>query len=98
MWDIYKFKTTLNEVDKDSFNKIVDSMLSAKRLYILGVRSSAPLAAFLAFYLNLILDDVKLINTNSFSEMFEQLIGIKKSDVAFSISFPRYSKRTIRAT
>lgn len=98
MSDIDKLKTTLNEVDKDSFNKIVDSMLSAKRLYILGVRSSAPLAAFLAFYLNLILDDVKLINTNSFSEMFEQLIGIKKSDVAFSISFPRYSKRTIRAT
>lgn len=98
MSDMDKLKTTLNEVDRDSFNRIVDSMLNAKRLYILGVRSSAPLAAFLAFYLNLILDDVKLINTNSFSEMFEQLIGIKKSDVAISISFPRYSKRTIRAT
>jgi DNA-binding MurR/RpiR family transcriptional regulator len=96
--DMEKLKTTLSEVDREAFNTIVDRILSAKRVYILGVRSSAPLAAFLAFYLNLILDDVKLVNTNSFSEMFEQLIGIKKEDIAFSISFPRYSKRTIKAT
>ncbi len=96
--DIEKLKVTLDEVDKDAFDNIVLKILEAKRVYIIGVRSSAPLAAFLAFYLNLILDDVKLINTNSFSEMFEQLISIKKGDLAFSISFPRYSKRTIRAT
>jgi len=96
--DMDKLKTTLAEVDRIAFNSIVDKMLSARKVYILGVRSSAPLAAFLAFYLNLILDDVKLVNTSSFSEMFEQLIGIRKDDIAFSISFPRYSKRTIRAT
>ena len=96
--DINKLKTTLAEVDRKSFNIIVEEILKANKVYILGVRSSAPLAAFLAFYLNLILEDVKLVNTNSFSEMFEQLINIKKGDIAFSISFPRYSKRTIRAT
>ena len=96
--DIDKLKTTLAEVDRSAFTTIVEEILKAKKVYILGVRSSAPLAAFLAFYLNLILDDVKLVHTNSFSEMFEQLINIKKGDIALSISFPRYSKRTIRAT
>jgi DNA-binding MurR/RpiR family transcriptional regulator len=92
-----KIKITLEEIDTDSFNKIVETILNARRIYILGVRSSAPLASFLGFYFNLIFDNVRLVHTTSVSEMFEQIVRTTEGDVIIGISFPRYSKRTIKA-
>ena len=63
----------------------------------MGIRSCAPLAGFLAFYLNMMFDDVRLLSTNSSSELFEQMVRISKDDVIIGISFPRYSMRTLKA-
>lgn len=95
--DMEKIKATLEDIDQTSFNNIVQSILDAKRIYILGVRSSAPLASFLGFYFNLIFDNVRLVHTTSVSEMFEQIIHASHQDVVIGISFPRYSMRTINA-
>lgn len=95
--DMEKIKITLEEVNQDSFNATVESILKAKRIYILGVRSSAPLASFLGFYFNIIFDNIRLVHTTSVSEMFEQIINVSPEDVVIGISFPRYSKRTIKA-
>lgn len=95
--DMEKIKITMEEIDPVSFNHIVESILNAKRIYILGVRSSAPLASFLGFYFNLIFDNIRLVHTTSVSEMFEQIIRAGEGDAVIGISFPRYSKRTINA-
>lgn len=95
--DMEKIKLTLEEINQIDFNKIVESILSAKKIYVLGVRSSAPLASFLGFYFNLIFDNVRLVHTTSVSEMFEQILRATEGDVVIGISFPRYSKRTIKA-
>ncbi len=95
--DMEKLKITMEEINKDRFNEIVDSILSAKKIYILGVRSCAPLASFLGFYFNLIFDNIRLVHTTSVSEMFEQIIRAGEGDVVIGISFPRYSKRTTKA-
>lgn len=95
--DMNKIKTTLEEFDQALFDKVVEMVLTAKRIYILGVRSAAPLAGFLGFYFNLIFENVKIVNTTSVSEMFEQIINVTKGDVVIGISFPRYSKRTVRS-
>ncbi|MEN8906639.1 MAG: MurR/RpiR family transcriptional regulator [Clostridiales bacterium] len=95
--DMEKLKITLDEIDRDSFDKIVDCILGGKKIYILGVRSSAPLASFLGFYFNLIFDNIRLVHTTSVSEMFEQILNVSKDDVVIGISFPRYSKRTVKA-
>src|SRR5699024_5100192 len=63
----------------------------------IGIRSCAPLASFLGFYLNMIFPDVRLIQTNSASEIFEQMFRIGQEDVIIGISFPRYSMRTLKA-
>ncbi len=42
-------------------------------------------------------DDVRLLSTNSSSELFEQMVRISKDDVIIGISFPRYSMRTLKA-
>jgi len=95
--DMEKIKRTYEKIDRKSFDLAVDLILGANKIFILGVRSAAPLASFLGFYFNLIFDNVRLVHTTSVSEMFEQILSVKAGDVVIGISFPRYSKRTIRA-
>lgn len=95
--DIEKIKLTLANIDQNAFELAVDMILHAKRIYVVGIRSCAPLANFLSFYLNLIFDNVTSVHTNSSSEIFEQLIRIGSDDVIIGISFPRYSMRTLKA-
>ena len=95
--DIEKIKLTLANMDQNAFELAVDTILNAKRIYVVGIRSCAPLANFLSFYLNLIFDNVTSVHTNSSSEIFEQLIRIGAEDVIIGMSFPRYSMRTLKA-
>ena len=95
--DMDMIRMTLDEIDRDAFQGAVDSLTGAKRIYILGVRSSSALANFLGFYFNLLFENVTLVHTNSVSEIFEQVLRVGPGDVLFGISFPRYSKRTLSA-
>ena len=95
--DIDKLKKTLININRDDFNNAVETIIKAKTIYIIGVRSAASIAGFLGFNFNLMFDNVKLVNTNSVSEMFEQILNIGKDDVIIGISFPRYSRRTVKA-
>lgn len=95
--DIDKIKQTLVNIDQKAFEMAVDTILNAKKIYIIGIRSCSPLAEFLSFYLNLICDNVIPVRTNSSSEIFEQLIRVCEDDVVIGISFPRYSMRTLKA-
>lgn len=92
-----KIRYTREDIDEGVFNAAIDKIIEAKKIYILGVRSCAGIASFLAFYFNLIFDNIKLINTNSISEMFESVYRIDEKDVIIGISFPRYSKRVLKA-
>ena len=95
--DIEKIKMTISAIDHTAFEMAVDTLISAKRIYVVGLRSCAPLASFLGFYLNLICENVTVINANGSSEIFEQLIRINEEDAIIGISFPRYSMRTLKA-
>ena len=95
--DIDKIKMTISSIDRTAFEMAVDTLIHAKRIYVVGIRSCAPLANFLGFYLNLICENVTVINANGSSEMFEQLIRINDDDAIIGISFPRYSMRTLKA-
>ncbi len=95
--DIDKIRITMEKNNEDSFEKAVETLINAKKIYILGVRSSSALASFMGFYFNLIFDNVRLVHTTSVSEMFEQILRVEKGDVVVGISFPRYSKRTVKA-
>ena len=95
--DIELIRNTLEHISTEEFTKAVETINNARKIYILGVRSSAALASFLYFYLNPVFENVVLIDTSSGSEMFEQMFRISEEDVCVAISFPRYSKQTINA-
>ena len=95
--DIEQIRATMEETNRDDFNSAVDAIVRAEHVYIFGLRSSAAIASFMGFYFNFLFENVRVVNENSVSEVFEQILRIGKNDVMIALSFPRYSKRTIKA-
>ena len=93
--DINKIKYTLERLDRKAFTDAVDSIISARTIYITGARSSEPIARHLSYNLSLIFDNVKFIVPTSSSEVFEQMYSINEEDVVIAFSFPRYSSKMI---
>ncbi|SKA76677.1 transcriptional regulator, RpiR family [Clostridium sp. USBA 49] len=94
--DMENIRATLEKINHKTFEEVVNSIFNAKKIYIIGLRSSTAIAEFLGFYLNLILDNVKVV-TYGISDIFEQMINISKEDLVIGIGFPRYAARTIEA-
>ncbi len=95
--DIEHIKETISIADQDVFDRAVEKILKAKTVYILGARSSSPLSIYLGYYLMLFFDDVRVVGTNTSSGTLEQLFKVGPEDVVIGISFPRYSKQTVKA-
>lgn len=95
--DIEKLQKTVEEINTDSFDAAVDAIINANHVYIVGMRSSAALSNFMGYYLNLLRDNVHLLHDTAVSEVYEQVIRIKKGDVFIGMSYPRYSSCTVKA-
>ncbi len=95
--DVEHIRHTLEDINSESFNEAVSNIVAAKKIYIMGVRSSSALASFMSYYFKLMLPDVVLLQTGSRSELYEQILRIGEGDVMIGISFPRYSKQTVHA-
>ena len=94
--DMEKLRQTGETLSRQEFEASVNAVLNAKRIYILGVRSAAPLAEFLGHYLNYMFNNVHTITGCGTSEMFEKIVGIDSRDVVIAFSFPRYSAATTK--
>lgn len=94
--DIEKLRQTAEMISKEDFNKAVDAIINAERVYIVGVRSTAALANFLGYYLNFMFDNVHIVTASGTSEMFEKLVGVGAKDAVIAFSFPRYSTATVK--
>jgi DNA-binding MurR/RpiR family transcriptional regulator len=94
--DIENIRRTLEEMDTAVFYEVIDRIMEARNVYILGLRSSMVLADFLGYYLNLILDNVRVVS-QGINEIYEQLFNVREGDLVIAISFPRYSRRTVEA-
>jgi DNA-binding MurR/RpiR family transcriptional regulator len=95
--DINKIRHTLDRLDRGAFYNAVDSILDAKTIYIIGARSSEPIARMLNYNLSLVFDNVKFVNPTSSAEVFEQMFSIGQDDLLFAFSFPRYSSKMVNA-
>lgn len=94
--DMLNIRNTVESIDEKSFEEAIRLIGNAQRVYILGLRSAAPLAEFAGYYLHYIFDDVRVVATAS-TDVFEAISRIRPQDVLIGISFPRYSNRTIEA-
>ena len=92
--DTENIRATLEKINPDTFENVVNSIYKAKTIYVIGLRSSTALAEFLGFYLNIILKNVRIVSYG-ISDIFEQVINIKEGDLVIGIGFPRYATKTI---
>lgn len=92
--DIENIRATLEKINYSAFENSVNSIMKAKKIYIVGLRSSTALADFLGFYLNLVLDNVKIVSYGM-SDIFEQMLSLSEDDCVIGIGFPRYAMRTV---
>ncbi len=95
--DVQQIYRPLEQTDRAAFAGAVESIHQAKTVYLLASGSAAFLAGFLNFYFRLVLPNVRLIQSASASELFEQILRVGKGDIVIGISFPRYSKKTVNA-
>ena len=95
--DIDQIRNTMEETNSGDFVRAVDAIVAAKNIYILGLRSSSFLANFMGYYFNLFFSNSRVVRESPDSEVFEQMIRLTSDDVLIAISFPRYSRRTIKA-
>ena len=94
--DMLNIRHTVEEIDAAAFSEVVRRLLAARTIYVLGLRSAAPLAQFFGYYLHFIFDDVRVVAAGT-SDVFETIARIQPTDVLVGISFPRYSTRTLEA-
>lgn len=94
--DIENIRATLEKINPDVFEEVVNEIFKANNIYILGLRSSTAVAEFLGFYLNIILQNVRTVRYG-ISDIFEQMINVKEGDLVIGIGFPRYASKTIAA-
>ena len=95
--NVDNIRHTLDGISRIAFHEAVEAIVKAKNIYIIGVRSSAMLANFLGYSLQMIFDNVRPIDATAGSELFQQMMAMGEGDVMVAISFPRYSKRVIKA-
>ncbi len=94
--DMQNLRATMEQMDSDVFEDVVKRLLSARAIYVMGLRSAAPLAQFMGYYLNYIFDQVHLVSSGA-TDVFEEISKLQENDVLVGISFPRYSTRTLEA-
>lgn len=94
--DMLNIRHTVEQIDDAAFKDVVERLLHADSIYVLGLRSAAPLAQFFGYYLHFIFDDVRVVASGT-SDVFETISRIRSTDVLIGISFPRYSTRTLEA-
>ncbi|WP_416378014.1 MurR/RpiR family transcriptional regulator [Clostridium paraputrificum] len=92
--DMENIRATLEKINPYTFEDVLNSIFEAKNIYIIGLRSSTALAEFLGFYLNIILQNVRIVSYG-ISDIFEQMINIGEGDLVIGIGFPRYATKTI---
>ena len=92
--DIDNLKKSMDKVDVESFNAAVDEIIKAPTIYIVAQRSAHCLAVFLAFYLEMLGKDVRVV-PHGISSIFEQFMSVRNEDLVIGIGFPRYTRKTI---
>jgi len=95
--DMDMLKKTMEETDREVVAQVVNTLIAARRIYVMGVRSAQALASFTSFYFNHIFEDVRNVDTSSTSAIFEQMLRVSSGDVFLGITFSRYSRRTLKA-
>lgn len=85
---------TLAQIPAETFNAVVEAVVSARRTYVIGFRGSAGVALVLGMGLRIFLPETRVVAVNV-GDTPEELLSLRKKDVVFVISYLRYAGQTL---
>ncbi|MGY4689490.1 MurR/RpiR family transcriptional regulator [Salibacterium sp. K-3] len=91
--DIRNLQETLQQVDTNTFEQAVNTIIKADRIYIIAYRSAASIGSFLEFYLDLVLQNTEMLREAD--GVSEHLLDLTPDDLVIGFGFSRYTKRTV---
>ncbi|MDT8900209.1 MurR/RpiR family transcriptional regulator [Anaeroselena agilis] len=89
-------RTLYTATSEDQLCRAVDSLMTAERVFIVGMRSSSAIAAYLGFNLSMVRPNV-IIQDNDYN-LLEKMKSLSADDLIVAIVFPRYTRLAIEAT
>lgn len=92
--DIELIEETLSELSQRDFSKAIDLIWKARRIFIIGLRSSFSLAYFLYFRLVRLRLDVRLIMITGGTSLLEQLALLDRRDLLIAMGFDHMPRET----
>lgn len=93
--EIEDLENMLSRIGEADFNRAVDMLGRAQKIYVLGLRGSLPLAMTFVFLLRHVRADCYLLEPGV-QDMADQLVTMTRGDLLFTISYSRYANDTIR--
>jgi DNA-binding MurR/RpiR family transcriptional regulator len=93
--EIEHIENLLQQISLENFDGVVDMLASARRIYIVGLRSSTALALHLGIPLRLIRSNCHVITYDAANGLSSPLEELGDEDVLFAITYSRYSRDTL---
>jgi DNA-binding MurR/RpiR family transcriptional regulator len=92
--DITNLERALTTVSEVSFTRAVEIISAARRVHLVGLRSTYGLVRHFEFYLDWIGKEANVL-TPGIGDLPEQLLGVLPEDACVALSFRRYTRGTV---
>ncbi len=93
--DMSNLENTLHNINVRTLNRVVNRIVQADKVIILGYKMSSCLAQFLQMALKKSIDNTVAVTTSP-GQFQEELVFTTERSVVISISFPRYTNAAVQ--
>jgi len=92
--DANNIQNLIGQIPIADFERAIDLLIAAPAVYVIGLRSSAPLALNFSIGLRQIRPNCYM-PTPGFGDLVDQIAAIQEGDILFAICFGRYMRDTL---
>lgn len=94
--DAKNIENMVSQIAMADFERAVNMLLEAENIYVIGLRSSAPMAMNFAMGLRQIRGKCYLLQPGV-GDLVDQIVALTDKDLLFSLCFGRYTRVTLHA-
>ncbi len=93
--DCQYIQQTINNIDENEIEQVVDQLIKTEKIYVLGLKSSFSAANWLTMTLGLVRGNVQILHPET-NDLLCTLSEMDHRSTLITISFHRYLKETIK--
>jgi DNA-binding MurR/RpiR family transcriptional regulator len=93
--DAHHIQTLVQEIRPEDFAASIDRLIAARSVYVIGLRSSAPMARSFGTALRQMRPNCTILEPGT-GDLVDQIFEMDERDVLFAICFARYATMTLR--